>query len=72
MDGLQIFLKKTSFRTQHNFNISGGTERVKYFISAGYFDQQGMFKHTKIDKDHDVNSRNTRYNFRSKSRLYYH
>ena len=65
MDWTSDFLKKTSFRTQHNFNISGGTERVKYFISAGYFDQQGMFKHTKIDKDHDVNSRNTRYNFRS-------
>ncbi len=59
------FLAKSSFRTQHNFNISGGTDRVKFFVSVGYFDQQGIYKHTKLDKDHDVNPRSTRYNFRS-------
>lgn len=65
MNWTKDFLRKTSLRTQHNFNISGGTERVKYFISAGYFDQQGIYKNTKIDNDHDVNPRSTRYNFRS-------
>ena len=59
------FLRKFSTRTQHNINLSGGTERVKYFISGSYFDQTGIYKHTKIDSDHDVNPRNTRYNFRT-------
>lgn len=64
-DWVGKFLRKASLRTQHNFNISGGTDRVKYFISAGYFHQGGMYKYTKIDNNHDVNASNTRYNFRS-------
>ena len=65
MNWVSDFLRKQSLRTQHNFNISGGTDRVKYFISAGYFDQQGIYRNTKLDADHDVNPRSTRYNFRS-------
>lgn len=64
-DWVGKFLRKASLRTQHNFNISGGTDRVKYFISAGYFHQGGMYKYTKIDRHHDVNASDTRYNFRS-------
>ena len=64
-DWVGTFLRKASLRTQHNFNISGGTDRVKYFISAGFFNQDGMYKYTKIDRDHDVNASDTRYNFRS-------
>lgn len=59
------FLRKSTLRTQHNFNVSGGTDRVDYFISVGYFAQEGMYKNTKIDKDHDVNAHDARYNFRS-------
>lgn len=65
MNWVDDFLRGSSLRSQHNLNLSGGTDRVKYFISAGYFDQQGIYKNTKIDKDHDVNAHNTRYNFRS-------
>lgn len=65
MNWVDDFLRNTSLRTQHNINLSGGTDRVKYFISAGYFDQQGIYKNTKIDKDHDVNAHSTRYNFRA-------
>lgn len=64
-DWIDTFLRKFSSRTQHNINVSGGTDRVKFFVSGGYFDQTGIYKHTKIDKDHDVNPRSTRYNFRS-------
>lgn len=64
-DWVGTFLRKASMRTQHNFNISGGTDRVKYFISAGVFNQGGMYKYTKIDRHHDVNASDTRYNFRS-------
>lgn len=65
VDWVEEFLKDVSFRTHHNINVSGGTEKVKYFISLGYYDQNGIYKHTKLDKDHDVNPRNTRYNFRT-------
>lgn len=30
--------------TSHNISFSGGTKRVKYFLSAGYNNEQGMFK----------------------------
>lgn len=65
MNWIDDFLNRTTYRTQHNFNISGGTDRVKYFISTGFYDQQGLYKHTSVDKDHDLNAHNTRYNFRS-------
>ncbi|WP_460765317.1 SusC/RagA family TonB-linked outer membrane protein [Niabella terrae] len=29
---------------KYNINISGGNKVVKYFVSAGYFNQQGMFE----------------------------
>ncbi len=42
---------------QHNINASGGTKKVKYFISAGFTDQASNFK----SGDYDFN----RYNIRS-------
>lgn len=65
MNWTEDFLRKSTLRTQHNFNVSGGTDRVKYFISTGYFSQQGMYNNTRIDEDHDVNAFSSRYNFRS-------
>ena len=50
------FLRKTTTRTQHNFNISGGSDRVQFFVSAGFYAQEGMYNHTKIDSQHDVNA----------------
>lgn len=64
-DWIGDFLRNVSTRTQHNVNISGGIDRVKYFISGSFYDQTGIYRHTKIDKDHDVNPRDTRYNFRA-------
>lgn len=51
-------------QAQVNINISGGTERVKYFASLGYFSQEGI---TKSYKYHgaDTKSSHERYNFRS-------
>ena len=42
---------------QHNINASGGNEKVKYFISAGFTDQESNFN----SGDYDFN----RYNIRS-------
>tara|TARA_R110002049_G_scaffold235268_1_gene408530 strand:+ start:4629 stop:7709 length:3081 start_codon:yes stop_codon:yes gene_type:complete len=34
-----LVLKDWGFQQQHNLNLSGGTEKVTYFVSAGYIDQ---------------------------------
>jgi len=36
-------MKDATLQTQHNLNISGGTDRVRYFISAGAYTQGGLF-----------------------------
>lgn len=35
-------LIKNGFRTEHNVNINGSTDRLKYFLSAGYLKQNGL------------------------------
>ena len=58
-------LKPTSSQIQHNITINGGTEKVKYFLSAGYFNQEGLFKHADILPEFDAQPTFKRYNFRS-------
>ncbi len=59
-------LKPYNLQTQHNFNISGGTEKVKYFASVGYFDQGGLLNNTTaVDDLFDAQINYKRYNFRS-------
>jgi TonB-linked SusC/RagA family outer membrane protein len=51
-------------QSQLNFNISGGTERVQYFTSLGYFSQEGIIRSDKYYGS-DTKSYFERYNFRS-------
>ncbi len=37
-------LRNQYLMTSHNLNASGGTEKIKYLFSVGYFDQEGVFK----------------------------
>lgn len=61
-----VMLEKTSSQSQHNINISGGQNKVKYFVSAGLFNQEGLFRDfTFITKDFNPNTTYKRYNFRS-------
>jgi len=60
-----VMLKKSSMQQQHNLNIRGGTDKVKYFISGGAFTQEGLFNNTNIASDFDAQIRYKRYNFRS-------
>lgn len=46
---------RTGITHQHNLSASGGTERVKYFASVGYMNQEGTMKNTSF----------TRYNVRT-------
>jgi TonB-linked SusC/RagA family outer membrane protein len=57
--------KKFSRQYRGNFDISGGTEKVKYFISAGYLYQDGMVKDFGSKVGVNNNYYNQRYNYRS-------
>ena len=35
----------TSFTQEHSLSVSGGTEKVQYYLSANYLDQGGLLKH---------------------------
>lgn len=65
MDWYDLMLRKHSFTTQHNINVSGGAKKVKYFISAGYYNQQGLFNQTSLLEGYDLQSAYERYNFRA-------
>ncbi|MEO5563846.1 MAG: TonB-dependent receptor, partial [Chitinophagaceae bacterium] len=57
--------KKFSKQHRLNFDISGGTERVKYFISLGGLYQDGILKNFSKAQDVNGNYYHMRYNYRS-------
>lgn len=56
-------MKDVTLQQQHNVNISGGTEKVKYFISAGMYTQDGLFK--EFDMPYDYGYEYQRFNYRA-------
>lgn len=46
---------RNPFTTQHNLSVNGGSDRLSYYMSAGYFSQTGTFDNLDYQ----------RYNFRS-------
>jgi TonB-linked SusC/RagA family outer membrane protein len=62
---IDLFVKDYSMQQQHNLNISGGSKDTRYFISVGYFTQDGIYNSTDLIKDYNVNIKYDRYNFRS-------
>lgn len=49
-------------QTQHNLNISGGSKKVRYFISMGYLFQDGLLKDFGME---DSKYKYNRYNYRT-------
>lgn len=43
-DYYALTFRNQALQTQHNLNVSGGSEAIKYFFSGGYTNQQGMFQ----------------------------
>lgn len=62
-DAYQQLFGKYGPQTQLNLNVSGGTEKVKYFTSFGFFNQESI---TNAIKYHNADTRSNfkRYNFR--------
>lgn len=64
-DWISKMFKPSTLQTQQNLNISGGTEKVKYFFSFGYLNQDGLFNEKTYDPGYDAKTKYERYNFRS-------
>lgn len=61
----EVLFKNFSQQFRANFDINGGTDRVKYFVSAGYISQNGMLKNYGSKVGIDNSFYNQRYNYRS-------
>ena len=59
----QMF-RKAFLQTKNNINISGGSDKVRYFVSMGYMFQNGLLKRIP-GVDYDNNYTYNRYNYRA-------
>lgn len=60
-DWNKLVFAETSPETNHNVSISGGSEKTQYFVSAGYFYQEGFFRsgdlnYTKFNLASNINT----------------
>ena len=44
MNWIDYIMNDAAWQEQANVNVSGGTERVRYFVSAGFLNQNSLFK----------------------------
>lgn len=58
------YFKESSWLQRYNLNVSGGSERTRYFVNAGVLTQSGMFE-TEDDFTYNTNNDVDRYNVRS-------
>lgn len=63
MDWMDYLLKDGALQSQHNVSISGGAEKVRYFVSVGAYTQEGLFK--TFDVGYNFNFDYKRYNYRA-------
>ena len=63
MKWTDYLMKDVTLQQQHNVNISGGNQKVKYFISAGMFTQDGIFE--EFDRPYDYGYQYERFNYRT-------
>lgn len=62
-DWQDLIFRKTALQTDHNLNVSGGTDKGRYFLSLGYGQQEGisvandMTRYTlRTSVDQDINT----------------
>ncbi|MBQ3630652.1 MAG: TonB-dependent receptor [Prevotella sp.] len=60
----EIF-KKSAQQSNMNVDVSGGSDRLKYFVSVGYFSQNGLVRDFDSGDELNSNYRYRRFNFRS-------
>jgi len=63
-DYLKEIFNRTAIQQQYNINLSGGTDKVNYFVSVGYLNQEGLLNNFGI-KNTAADTRNERITFRN-------
>lgn len=63
IDWNKYIFKNLAWQTQHSATISGGGDRIRYFVSGGFLEQDGMLK--KMYESYDPNYNYKRFNYRS-------
>ncbi len=56
-DWWSLTLRDVAPQTQHNLSVRGGTDKIKYFVSGGYYYQESVFRSNDL--------KNKKYNLRS-------
>ena len=41
-DMMDVWMRSSSFRQQHDISLKGGSDKMSYYLSAGYVDQPGV------------------------------
>jgi TonB-linked SusC/RagA family outer membrane protein len=44
-DWYDVYLKKATFSQEHNVSLTGGGDKVTYYLSANYLNQNGLFNY---------------------------
>jgi len=64
VDWKDILLKDGAMSYRATVELSGGGNTARYFVSAAYLEQEGMYKTDKTLKDYNTNANFRRYNYR--------
>ncbi|MDR1518074.1 MAG: TonB-dependent receptor [Dysgonamonadaceae bacterium] len=65
VDWQDVLLKDGAWSYRANLNVNGGGSTARYFVSASYVEDQGMYyTDDTLKKDYDTNANYKRYNYR--------
>ncbi|GCB36477.1 SusC/RagA family TonB-linked outer membrane protein [Bacteroides faecalis] len=65
VDWKDLILKDGAWSYRANLNMSGGGNTARYYVSASYTEDQGMYKTDEtLRKDYDTNANYKRWNYR--------
>ena len=62
-DWINYIMKDAAWQEQVNVNVNGGTEKMRYFVSAGFLNQNSLFKTFSSNKDETF--KYNRFNYRA-------
>lgn len=60
-DWIDYIMKDAAWQEQANVNVSGGTEKVRYFVSAGFLNQNSLLKTFSTNKNETFDFRRLNY-----------
>lgn len=69
VDWMDLVLKKGAPTYRANVDLSGGGSTARYFVSASYVDEGGMYETDESMKDYKTNSNYRRWNYRMNTDL---